>query len=380
MVWMIRWGAMAWLLGGLMGCASSKGPEPTPLTDIQASVAAQSLWSSTLRIENESTGLQATLQARNLWAASEKGNIKAFDVESGEVVWQAKLNDTLLAGPTVTLGAVYVVTSQAEVVALDRQTQSELWRAPLRGEILSSVAEASGVVVARAADGHTTGLDAKTGEALWVFDEHPPLPLTVRGTSAPTTAGKAAWLGYDDGYVTLMDVTAGTPVWETRVGVSRGTNDIARLTDIDGTPVLVDEVLYVSALNQRTAEVHAKTGRVQWSHPASSVLTLAVDWSRVIAVTTKGEVVSIRRASGQTQWQNDALLYRDLGAPALMKNWVLLGDADGVLHMLDAQSGDAVGRVRVGSAIVQAPLIANDVAVVVTAEGRIRAYRLTDQS
>jgi len=48
--------------------------------------------------------------------------------------------------------------------------------------------------------------------------------------------------------------------------------------------------------------------------------------------------------SGEKVWDNDQLLNRQLSNPVVLGNHVVVGDLDGVLHLLDVNNGQLLGR------------------------------------
>ena len=67
-------------------------------------------------------------------------------------------------------------------------------------------------------------------------------------------------------------------------------------------------------------------------------------------MTDKDDCVwALDRATGVTIWKQDQLEYRQLSAPMLLGEHVLVGDFDGYIHVLSKQDGGIVGREEISS-------------------------------
>ena len=70
------------------------------------------------------------------------------------------------------------------------------------------------------------------------------------------------------------------------------------------------------------------------------------------------------------------MTWRDVGEPLAVGAWVVMGDSQGYLHVLDQAGGKEVSRVRVdSSAIGAAPIVASGLLIVQTRGGTLAAYR-----
>ena len=54
----------------------------------------------------------------------------------------------------------------------------------------------------------------------------------------------------------------------------------------------------------------------------------------------------LKNSTGQQLWQNEQLLNRRLSNPAVLGNQLVVGDLDGVLHLVDPNSGNLIGRAK----------------------------------
>lgn len=61
-------------------------------------------------------------------------------------------------------------------------------------------------------------------------------------------------------------------------------------------------------------------------------------------ITEKDHVVAVDARSGTELWENSLLEHRQLTAPVIVGNYLVLGDTLGYLHWLDRSTGEFVAQ------------------------------------
>ena len=78
--------------------------------------------------------------------------------------------------------------------------------------------------------------------------------------------------------------------------------------------------------------------------------------------------------SGATLWKQDKLLNRSVTGPAALGEFVVVGDYEGYIHVLNAETGAFVARTSTdGSAVSSEPLLVGNNLVVQTRAGGLYA-------
>jgi len=97
----------------------------------------------------------------------------------------------------------------------------------------------------------------------------------------------------------------------------------------------------------------------------------------VVVSDADGIVWGLDKASGAALWQQDALLRRNVSAPAIQGDYAVVGDYEGYLHWLKLADGAFAARVdAAGDAIRAAPVVADGILVVQSTGGELSAWRL----
>lgn len=381
----IRCGILPLLLAALSGCSSLPDPmgwfeadnqePPAELTDYQPAIRPHIRWSTDSGADSEEQYLKlvpAIYHDRILVADSE-GEIRTLDIATGRTVWSRETEAPVSGGPGAGEGVVLVGTRDAEVIALDTDTGEELWRRHLSSEILSVPRVEGGTAVVRTIDGRVYGLDAGSGEQIWVYDRSVPV-LTLRGDSSPVIHGSNVIVGFANGKLVNIDLYSGDPRWETLVTPPHGRTELERIADIDADPLVADGVIYVCTYQGEVAAVSLDNGVVLWRHRISSHTGLTADWRHIYVTDTKGRVWALDRRNGAAMWKQEKLLNRRLTAPAMLDDYVVVGDLEGYVHFLSYEDGSQLGRIDVSSAPISAtPQVVDDIAYIYSDDGKVTA-------
>lgn len=368
----------------LSGCAWMRGlfsdevvaVPPTPLTKLAGARTIETRWS---RSVGEGVGASAgrlvpAFNGERIYLADHAGNLYALDATDGTTVWQQETGQPFSAGPEFAAGSLLLGTREAEALAYDSADGALRWRSRVSSEVLAVPRVADGVVVVHSIDGWLAGLDLATGARQWVYDRGAPL-LTLRGSASPVLYEGLVIGALDSGRLVALSLDQGRTDWEATIAQPQGRTELERMVDVDADPLLREGVVYAMAYQGRLAAVDADSGRIVWVRDLAGHAGLAADADHVYAVDDESRVWALHPGSGASLWRQDALRGRNLTAPALIGDYLVVGDFEGYLHWLARADGELIARVRLDDEPVLArPLAAQSALYALSASGRIAAY------
>ena len=353
------------LIGSIAACSSSgskgKAIEPEELPELNAKLTVKKRWSRTVGagLGKYYQLITPALYGERLFASDRKGRLYAFDRIDGRRLWSVNTKEDISGGIGAFGNLVVVATLKGEVIAFDQTDGSERWRTSVSSEILSPPQSNGRVVVVQAIDGKLYGLDINNGQQLWLYTSSLPL-LTLRGTATPLVTGTMVIAGLANGKVIALAIADGSFLWQQRVARPQGRTELERLVDIDGTPVLQNDIVYVSSYQGNLVAMNRANGRVLWLQKNSSYQGPAVFGNKVFTVTDEGIIRAFNSKTGNLVWENSQLLRRQLSAPQQLAGFLTVADYEGYLHILDPEAGIIVARKRIDSDGVRSPMITND--------------------
>jgi outer membrane protein assembly factor BamB len=185
-----------------------------------------------------------------------------------------------------------------------------------------------------------------------------------------------AFIGFPNGKLVCLALNTGNLLWETVVASPHGRTELERVVDIDADPVLVEGVVYGGSFQGGVAAISESSGVVLWKREISTYAGLDADWREVFVTDAEDHIWSLDATNGATLWQQKALHARQLSAPAIFDDYLVVGDLEGYLHWLAKDDGRMLARVRPGRDGIHAkPLVADGVLYVLDKNGRLTALQ-----
>lgn len=294
-------------------------------------------------------------------------------IDNGRVRWKTPLKVTISGGVGSDGSLVVVGTPKGEVIALDAEKGQIKWRVPVNAEVLAAPAVSAGLVVVRSADSRLFGLDPADGRQRWVYQRATP-PLSLRNAAGVVLEGNVIMAGFPGGKLAAVSPANGSLMWEGTVAIPRGATELERMSDITSLPVLGARATCAVAYQGRVACFDMSNGSTLWTRDLSSSKGLDLDDSQVFVTDEKGAVLALDIGSGAIAWKQDQLAGRGTGRPRIINDYVVVGDAEGYVHLLRKDDGRLVGRVRPASSpIIADPQRAGGSVVIQTRDGNVAA-------
>jgi outer membrane protein assembly factor BamB len=368
----------------LLAAACSKDKnvdEPAKLTPLpNPSLRVERVWSASVKDKGSGPlrlGLGVSIADNRVYAAGNHGDVVAFNLANGRVIWHAATHAPLSGGTAASADVVLVGSSDGQLFSFNAANGKPRWKVRLNGEVLAAPTISERLIAVRTVDGKLHGLDPSDGHEVWVQEQQVPR-LSLRGTARPLIVGDVVLCGFDNGKVLAVNGNDGSVQWEATVTPPHGRTELERLADIDSEVMVSGHDVYAVGFQGRVAMLALDTGQIWWSHEASSYRGLIFDDDTLYVSDADGEVVALKKRTGAEIWRQNALLHRGLSGLALMDDAIVVADFQGYLHWIDKASGALAARVSSGSTRVSTPpVVAGDLVVVINDTGKINAYRVT---
>ena len=370
--------ALTVLTLALAGCASSGKVEevkPNPLPKLMQAKTLTPVFSQSVSSTSTADPLRLRLDADNgvVFALDPKGVVTAY--QGKQKLWQKEVSKTgLSSGVEAADGHVIVGNAKGQLFALDQATGEQKWTAQLTGALLAPSLIQAGRVISVSNDGTVFAHDLATGQQVWTYNL-PNVQLSLRGNAAPVPVdARTVLISSANAYVYALDVLTGVPRMQRRVAVSDGRSDIQRLNDVDGDPVVAGQYLITTSYQGQVTMTDLASQQVVWSEDSSSTQRPEVVGNGVFVAQTDGKLVAYEISTGQKLWENDSLLNRQLSNPVMLGQDLIVGDLDGVLHMLNPATGELIGRAKT-SGEVRTLRVIDDQLYVATRKGALSIWQ-----
>ncbi|WP_027966040.1 outer membrane protein assembly factor BamB [Halomonas halocynthiae] len=344
----------------LAGCSGKVEPQypPKELRDLSATAQATKVWSQSIGsgLGKGSYPMAPAQDGARVFAADYRGLVTALDTDTGNTLWETTLSSGASSALSAVDGQLYFGTRNGEVVAMDQSTGKVLWKSTISSEVLAAPQANNQLLIVQSVDGRITALNRNNGTEFWSYSASQPL-LSLRTSATPRVIDAVTIAGLANGRLVTLDNRTGQPLWERRISNPTGNSDIERLSDLSGQPLLTpDGRLYATSYNGRVVALEATSGQVAWSRPLSSYRSPLMVGETLFVVDEASQVVALNAITGDELWRLKDLEGRSLTDPEFAGGQIVLGDYDGYVHLINANTGKLSGRSHVdGSGISVAP-------------------------
>jgi outer membrane protein assembly factor BamB len=216
--------------------------------------------------------------------------------------WEAQTGDPIQGSPVLAGDSLYLASLDKKVYAFQADNGKRRWTRETGGAIYATPLIDGDSLYVGSTDGFLYALDAKNGRVRWKFDTGSPLFAT------PTVSGGIVCIG---GYKKIygMDARSGTLRWTQEAG-----------SFFQSRAAASDGVFYLGGWDNTLYALEASSGKVKWS-------------------------VKIGRSNGG---RGNLMFYFSpaITSPTIADGRLYICTNDGVLHALNAQTGQEVWTAR----------------------------------
>jgi outer membrane protein assembly factor BamB len=330
--------------------SSSDKVKVAPLAPIQTGVEMRLQWQASVGNAGQYVFTPAAV-GDSVYAAGRDGTVARFD--NGKQVWRVSAGQELSGGVGADSSLVAVGTPKGDVLTFDAQTGKPGWTAHVSSEVLAAPAVDHGLVVARAGDSQLFAFNADDGKRRWVYQHSMPT-LTLRSHVGVLLSPQVVVAGYPGGKLVAVSTKNGAPIWEVTVSTPKGATELERVSDVSSLAVVDGNEICAAAFQGRVSCFDISTGNAAWGRDISSSVGLDMDRHHVYVTDDSGIVYAFDRETGASVWKQDKLSQRGVTRPLALGRYVVVGDNQGYVHLLDAGDGSFAARVATDGSPIQA--------------------------
>ncbi len=267
-----------------------------------------------------------------IFMTSTDGVVHALTV-TGDLRWKYKIGGAIVQAPLLTEDTVYVVTVRDRVTALSRADGSVLWE--FQGEQIEE--------------------------------------FTIQGHAGLTLAGGRLLTGLTNGQVVALNPSDGTLVWDidTSVDADTSQSDAPEFYDVDTTPLVIGDTIYVASFTTGLYSLDLANGSVRWRQQEFRGITaITAAGSALVISSGRRGVLLFDTTTRKVVWERPP----ERGAPTetVVTDFgtVLFGETKGSLIALALSDGREIGRAESGYGFSARPSAAGEIAAALSNSGR----------
>lgn len=278
-----------------------------------------------------------------LFLATEDGVLHLLTASNGALRWRTEIGGAVSQPPVLTDDAVYVMTDNDVVSAIDRAE----------------------------------------GEVLWRYRRDAPEGFNVSGHAGLTLAEGRLLTGFTAGVVASLDPSDGSLQWErdTSLELEPGPDGTARFADVDTTPVVIDDLIYIASFAGGMYALELESGTVRWHDEELTGVIGITPASDRLLVLSSGDlgVVLIDRNDHEVVWRK-RLPRGAPGEATVAQDLVMFGESQGGFVTVALQNGRELGRIEAGHGFTARATISDGRGFMLSNGGTLFAFALPGAS
>jgi outer membrane protein assembly factor BamB len=331
------------------------------LTGVSLSDVPRSLKQLWTYDAGDSIESSAAIVGHTVFAASQKGELVALNLDSGAVYWKFNTGSAIAeSSPAYSDGAVYIGDLAGWLNAINASDGKKLWAFKAGSEIKSSPVVVGERLLIGSYDQHLYCLSTRNGAVLWKFKTGGPVHST------PGVAGGIAYVAGCDEVFHAIRIADGKEIFNISSGAYTG-----------ASPALRDGNAYYGTFDNEVLSVSLQGRSILWryQHPQRKFpyySSAAVFGDRVV-VGGRDKLVHGLSAAGKEIWSFETRA-RVESSPAIAGGRVFVGSNDGRFYVLSLSDGAKLWEFNAGSPLSASPAIANGRIVIGSQDGRLYCF------
>jgi outer membrane protein assembly factor BamB len=278
-----------------------------------------------------------------IYATNGLGFVAAMDERNGGIVWKVRPGGPLRGAPTISNGALYVISQDNQIYALNE------------------------------ADGSTNWSAAASVEIAGLF-----------GSASPAVGQGTVVAGFSSGELNAYRYENGRQVWQDALQRTSIRTSVSSLSDIDADPVIDNGQVFAVGQGGRMVALELTTGQRMWELNIAGIDTpwVAGDW--IFVITDDAKLLCISRPNGHIRWINQLPEFihpkskkgqLEYSGPVLAGGRLIVTSSTGAVVNIDPTTGSYQSQTTVGAPISLSPVVANSTLYVYDDNGRLTAFR-----
>lgn len=316
--------------------------------------------------------------------------VTAYSADTGAKVWSTALHEgkenqqsRFGGGVSYADGKLYATSGLGDVVSLNAADGKLVWRVKPGGPLRGAPGLSNGLAYVLSQDSQLYALDQTDGKVQWT-QAGSMETQGVLGVASPASAQGTVVAGFSSGELNAYRYENGRMLWQDTLSRTSATTSVSALADIDAEPVIDGGRVYAIGQGGRLVAIDLGTGQRLWEQNFASIATpwIASEW--LFVVTDDARLIAVARANGRVRWIAQLKRYQNekkrkgpiqWSGPILAGDRLVLTNSRGQIVSASPADGSVLSTIETKNAIDLPPVVANSTLFVVSADGRLSAYR-----
>ncbi len=278
--------------------------------------------------------------------------IVAYDRLTGTQKWRVNVTNGVEGGAAVINDRLFFGGNDGNFYSVSLRDGKVLWTYAAKAENLSEpvIDSINGVVFFLSGNNVVFALEAESGRQVWTYSRQDTNNFSIRGGTKPALKNDILYVGFSEGSLIAFNAKSGSPIWEVQLNKNK------RFRDIDATPILDGDFLYISGYDDKLYCIQSSRGEIVWKIDNGGYYGVSIDGNNIYYPTSGGEVLALRKSNGSKIWSYQLPDGISTGVKSY-KGLIVFGESQGKLMFLDKGTGKKIGEYEPGRGILSTPAV-----------------------
>ncbi len=329
----------------------------------------------------ESAGAALDPRRNRIYQGTTHGTLHVFDSAGAEIA-RYDAGEGIEAAPAIDLdrNELFLPVVDGTVHALDASNLEPRWKEDVGFAVRHAPVLTDDAVYVVTETDQVTALAREDGASLWTYRRPPGEQFSVAGQADLVLVDGRIYTGFSDGVVVALDASDGSVIWEVDTSEDIGEVESNRPSfgDVDATPVVTDDTVYVASYAAGLYALSRTNGSVEWRDETRTGIVQMADagpWL-VLLSATQG-VTAVDKETREVKWRRPLERGSPTSAQVLVENGILLyGESRGPLVAVTVREGRELARLESGHGFTAAPSVLGDLGAILSNGGSLFVFRV----
>ncbi len=288
-----------------------------------------------------------------VYAGSNDNALFAIRGWDGAVVWRFEALGRVDSTPHPDGDDVLFGAADGAMYCINASTGALQWRFATSAEVLHEPIVIGDSVYFVNSNDAVFAVARRDGSVRWRYRRNAPGGITASGHAGLASFGRRIYAAFSDGTVACLDASDGSVLWSQDTARELDDLDTSNpghaAIDVDTTPVVIDDMVYVASYTAGVFALDAVGGGQRWRlGDLRGVSGLGSDGRYLYAASSQAGLVKIDPLDGTIVWRREAGNLAAIGAVAIGDGLLAVPSADQAMYVVRTDSGEVLDGVRPG--------------------------------
>ncbi|MCP4354169.1 MAG: PQQ-binding-like beta-propeller repeat protein [Proteobacteria bacterium] len=328
-----------------------------------------------------------------LYSLNIKNEIVALDADSGEELWDLKLDSELTRNQKTTAGSLAIdgklliaTLTSGEIYAINIVNQKIEWQKKLSQVVRSASVIKDGTLFIKSINDKLFAFNVVNGELIWSHTGVHQI-FSVMNNSRPAVSKNVVVVTYNNNDVFALDALSGNELWTISLNPILSFKISKDKTSSSTSPVIIGDHVFVASNNGDLTVINLLSGLKVWSQPVKVKGNIWIAGNSSFFITKLGQLVCILNRTSKVKWVVDLkqFMLKDLDtknkedatftSPVLAGNRLFIASNKGYIGTFNPKTGQILRLINSKENISAEPIIVNKTLYFLTNRSHIIAYK-----